>query len=266
MRFNTSPSYGLFHFGDQVLSWQVDLKPFPNFACVLQVQQISERLDTEVCNVRMPGRSKYKWEQKKHVWFVTWGKWATEEKKKLDNSPSFGGGSYTMRYSATWLSMCWAATMCCPSWLVWICWAGPDGLLKALPYGIPETLHSPCRHTQTLNCYSCYRGYHYHCCYSYASFSLSMSHIVVLLWSKMFDLFRRLALSLHFRGTVCVPLDVLLLLYFHVFSGLSFVLLFSVYVQLRQNVPCSTQNGAVPLPAADLLAQTVSTPKQCEKM
>lgn len=72
-------------------------------------------------------------------------------------------------------------------------------------------------------------------------------------------------LSLHFRGTVCVPLDVLLLLYFHVFSGLSLVLLFSVYVQLRQNVPCSTQNGAVPLPAADLLAHTVSTPKQCEK-
>lgn len=50
----------------------------------------------------------------------------------------------------------------------------------------------------------------------------------------------------------------LLLLYFHVFSGLS-VFLFSVYVQLRQNVPCPTQNGAVPLPASDLLAHTVST-------
>lgn len=61
-----------------------------------------------------------------------------------------------------------------------------------------------------------------------------------------------------------VPLDVMFLLYFHVFSGLS-VLLFLVYVQLRQNVPCSTQNGAVPLPAADLLAHTVSTPKQCER-
>lgn len=99
-----------------------------------------------------------------------------------------------MRYSATWLSMCWAATMCCPSWLVWICWAGPDGLLKALPYGIPETLHSSYRHTQTLNCYSCYCDYHYHRCYSYASFSLSMIHIVVWLGGKMFALFRRSAL------------------------------------------------------------------------
>lgn len=100
-----------------------------------------------------------------------------------------------MRYSATWLSMCWAATMCCPSWLVWICWAGPDGLLKALPYGIPETLHSSYRHTQTLNCYYCYCDYHYHRCYSYASFSLSMIHIVVRLRGKMFALFRRSALS-----------------------------------------------------------------------
>lgn len=97
-------------------------------------------------------------------------------------------------------------------------------------------------HTATLrlkNCYSRYCDYHYHCCCSYTSFSLSMSHIVVLLGSKMFDLCRRLA-SLHFRGTVCVPLDILLLLCFHVSSGLS-VLLFTVYVQLRQNVPCSTQ-------------------------
>lgn len=39
----------------------------------------------------------------------------------------------------------------------------------------------------------------------------------------------------------------------------------TVYVQLRQNVPRSTQNGAVPLPAADLLAHTVSTPQQCER-
>lgn len=31
---------------------------------------------------------------------------SNREKKKLDNSPSFGGGSDTMRYSATWLSMC----------------------------------------------------------------------------------------------------------------------------------------------------------------
>lgn len=63
---------------------------------------------------------------------------------------------------------------------------------------------------------------------------------------------------------VYVPLDVLLLLCFRVFSGLS-VFLFSVYVQLRQNVPCSTRSGAVPLPAADLLAHAVSTPKQCER-
>lgn len=29
--------------------------------------------------------------------------------------------SIAVRYSATWLSMCSAATMCFPSWLVWIC-------------------------------------------------------------------------------------------------------------------------------------------------
>lgn len=58
-------------------------------------------------------------------------------------------------------------------------------------------------------------------------------------------------------GTVCVPLDVLLVLYFHVFSGLS-VLLFLMYVQLRQNGPCARHPGAVPLPAAYLLARAVS--------
>ena len=90
-----------------------------------------------------------------------------------------------------------------------------------------------------------------------------MIHIIVLL-RKCSILFRRVFVPSFFRGTVCVPLDFLLLLYFHVFSGLS-VLFFSVYVQLRQNVPSPTQNGAVPLPAADLLAHTVSTPKQCER-
>lgn len=75
----------------------------------------------------------------------------------------------------------------------------------------------------------------------------------------MFDLFGGIGSPFLFRGTVCVPLDVSLLLYFHVFSGLSVLLFFSVHVQLRQNVPCSTQNGAVPLPAADLVAHTVST-------
>lgn len=139
---------------------------------VLQVQQISKRMDTEVCNVRMPGRSKMRTKETCLIYNLRQMS-NRGGKNKLENSPSFGGGSDTMRYSATWLSMCWAATMCCPSWLVWICWAGPDGLLKALPYGIPETLHSPYRHTQTLNCYSCYRDYHYNCCYSYASFSLS---------------------------------------------------------------------------------------------
>lgn len=156
--------------------------------------------------------------ENKKIWFITWGKWATEEKKKkqtnkLDNSPSFfGGGSDTMRYSATWLSMCWAATMCCPSWLVWICWAGPDGLLKALSYGIPETLHSPYRHTQTLNCYSCYCDYHYHRCYPYTSFPQSM--IFFHIKQKCLILFRRLALPFFFRGTVCVPLDVFVITVF----------------------------------------------------
>lgn len=58
-------------------------------------------------------------------------------------------------------------------------------------------------------------------------------------------------------GTACVPLDVMLVLYFHVFSGLS-VLLMLMYVQLRQNGPCARHHGAVPLPAAYLLAHAVS--------
>lgn len=130
-----------------------------------------------------------------------------------------------MRYSASWLSVCWAATACCPSWLVWICWAGPDGLLKALPYGIPETLHSLHRHTQTSNCYSCYCDFHHHRCYPYASFSLSMSHIVVLLRSKIFEWFRRLVLPSFQRYCVC-PTRCLVLLYLHAFSGLSVLFFF----------------------------------------
>lgn len=114
------------------------------------------------------------------------------------------------------------------------------GLLKALPYGIPETLHSPYRHTQTLNCYSCYCDYHYHRCYPYAIiFTVHDSYRCATQKQKCL-VYLGGPLSPHFRGTVCVPLDFLLLLYFHVFSGLS-VLLFSVYVQLRQNVPCPTQ-------------------------
>lgn len=140
--------------------------------------------------------------------------------KKLNNSPPFGGGRDTMRYSASWLSVCWAATVCCPSWLVWICWAGPDGLLKALPYGIPETLHSLHRHTQTSNCYSCYCDFHHHCCYSYASFSLSMSHIIVLLRSKIFNWFRRLVLPSFQRYCLC-PTRCLVITLLHAFSGLS---------------------------------------------
>lgn len=49
----------------------------------------------------------------------------------------------------------------------------------------------------------------------------------------------------------------MLVLYFHVFSGLS-VLLMRMYVQLRQNGPCARHHGAVPLPAAYLLAHAVS--------
>lgn len=121
--------------------------------CYPQVQQISKRLDTQVCNVRAarrPDENKENtwWEQKNHVEFITWDNWATED-IKLDHSASFGSGSIIMRHSATWLSVCWAATMWCPSCLVWICSAGPDGLLKAVPYGIPETLHSPNHNTQT---------------------------------------------------------------------------------------------------------------------
>lgn len=131
-----------------------------------------------------------------------------------------------MRYSASWLSVCWAATVCCPSWLVWICWAGPDGLLKALPYGIPETLHSLHRHTQTSNCYSCYCDFHHHCCYSYASFSLTMSHIVVLLRSKNFNWFRRLVLPSFQRYCLC-PTRCLVITVLHAFSGLSVLFFFS---------------------------------------
>lgn len=45
----------------------------------------------------------------------------------------------------------------------------------------------------------------------------------------------------------------------------AFLCFYFRFVQLRQNVPCSTRSGAVPLPAADLLAHAVSPPKQCER-
>lgn len=148
--------------------------------CVLQVQQISKRMDTEVCNVRIPGRLKHNWEQNKHKWFVTWGKWATEGEKNY-NSPAFGEGIDTMRYSATWLSVCWAATLCCPSWLVWICWAGSDGLLKHSHMEYLK-LFSPHRYSQTLNCYSCCCNYQLSLLlFICISFSLSSDHIIVLL-------------------------------------------------------------------------------------
>lgn len=78
-------------------------------------------------------------------------------------------------------------------------------------------------------------------------FLCQQSHIV-LLQSVL-----RGWLSFHFRGTVCVLPDVPLLLYFHVFSGLSvfvFLIFQAVYVQLRQNVLSGTHKGAVPRPAA----------------
>ena len=131
---------------------------FQTFACVFQVQQTSKRLDTEVCNVRMPGRSKYKWEQKKHVWFVTWGKWAAEEKNKLDNSPSFLEEE-AIRWGTVPPGFPCAELLPCAVLHDLYGSAEQDlmGSFKALPYGIPETLHSPYyRHTQTLNCYSCY--------------------------------------------------------------------------------------------------------------
>lgn len=44
------------------------------------------------------------------------------------------------------------------------------------------------------------------------------------------------------------------------------MLLFLMYVQLRQNGPRARRHGAVPLPAAFLLAHAVSPPpKQCER-
>lgn len=93
-----------------------------------------------------------------------------------------------------------------------------------------------------------------------------MIHIVVATQKQKGLIYLGDRLSLHFRGTVCVPLDVLLLiLYFHVFSGLS-VLLFSVYVQLRQNVPCPTRK-MVQCHYQQLICWhiTVSTPTQCER-
>ena len=72
---------------------------------------------------------------------------ANEQQRREKKQPMFWEGSDTMRYSAIWLSVCWATTMCCPSWLVWICWAGPDGLLKTLPYGKPEFLHNTMPHS-----------------------------------------------------------------------------------------------------------------------
>lgn len=95
--------------------------------------------------------------------------------------------------------------------------------------------------------------------------SLSMIHIIVLLRSDMFNIILG-DLALPFRGTVCVPLDVLLLLYFHVFSGLSVLLFFRYMCNWGRMFPVQHANGAVPLPAADLLAHTTPPPpKQCER-
>lgn len=125
-----------------------------------------------------------------------------------------------MRYSATWLSMCWAATMCCPSWLVWICWAGPDGLLKALPYGIPETLHSPYRHSQTLNCYFCYCDFHYCCCYPHSTFHRQRVMLLLLLFYSEANVLVYFwdCLSLRFQRYCLCPTGCL---FIAVFSGLS---------------------------------------------
>lgn len=169
---------------------------------------------------------KHRWEQKNHVQFITWDNWATED-IKLDHGASFGRGSIIMRHSATWLSVCWAATMWCPSCLVWICSAGPDGLLNAVPYGIPETLHSPNHNTQTSNCYSC------SCDLSTFAFAIHLHGLLFI--SSLLSGLIELGDGSRIWGTACVPLDVLLVLYFHVFSGLS-VLFMLMFVQLRQNM------------------------------
>lgn len=170
------------------------------------------------------GRSKYKQEQNKPVWFVTSRENKQQRKNKLDKSPCFGEGSDTMRYSATWLSMCWAATMCCPSWLVWICWAGPDGALKALQYGILENSplsmppHSDFSTVPPAIVFiTVIVAIHMHHFYCHIIFAPQKTKCFIDLGDW---------LHLHFRGTVCISLDVMLLLYLLVFSGLS-VSLFS---------------------------------------
>lgn len=126
-----------------------------------------------------------------------------------------------MRYSATWLSVCWAATMCSPPQLVWICWAGPDGLLKALPYGISETLHTAILRLKTVTP-------------AVVSFTITVAinthHFTVNESYRCATQKQTISIGfgdwLSFSSDVCIPLDVFLLLYFHVFSGL-YVLLFS---------------------------------------
>lgn len=119
------------------------------------------------------------------------------------------------------------------------------------------TVHTP-HSLKTLNCSSWYCDHHCHCCCLYTSVSYCYTTQKQKAWLILGD-----QLFHHFRGTVFVPLDDSLLYFMY---SVAFLCCYfqTVYVQLRQNVPCSTQNGAVPLPAADQMACTVSNPKQCE--
>lgn len=92
-----------------------------NCCLLFQIQQTSKRMDTEVCYVRTPGRSKYKWEQKnpQRICYLIQMNNGDEGNEKLKTKqPTFWEGSDTMWYGASWFLVCWAATMCCPSLLV----------------------------------------------------------------------------------------------------------------------------------------------------
>lgn len=162
-------------------------------------------MDAEVCNVKTPAISKHSWEQKNQMS----NKGENKQIKPLQLS---------VRYSASWLFVCWSATMCCSSWPVWICREEPNGLFKALPRGTPEFPPFPKKpHSRLKTIYPC--CCRHHCCNSHASFSVSVSQVIVLLGCKHFELGE--ICSPFAQSTIGVELDVVFWLCFHVFRGLS---------------------------------------------
>lgn len=184
-----------------------------------QVQQVGKRMDTEVCNVRTPGKLKYEREQKNHKGFVTWGKWATEEKtNKQKQQPMF------------WKGVWYIEVQCCLAFRVLSCyhvlsfmtctdlqrrtwWTSLRTPIRNTGISLQSLMpHGDCKPLSllllslSLLLFIHFIFFHFQwiiLCYENAKYLVSET------WSPFI-----------FRGTICAPLDVLLL-YFHVFSGLS---------------------------------------------